>query len=91
MIEENVFDNNTLLGRTEENLLTETDVANRLAVTKRCLQAWRYRGGGPRFVKFSARCIRYRPDDIAEFVEGRIRASTSDMGAAATSYPPLPM
>ena len=85
MSDNNVFNNNKLPTPANDNLLTETEVAKRLGVTKRCLQTWRYRGGGPRFVKISDRCIRYRPDDVGEFVETRLRVSTSDPGAGGAS------
>ena len=54
-------------------LLTERQAADFLNVSTRCLQAWRYRGeGGPNFVRISARCIRYRPEDLEKFAADRI-------------------
>ena len=85
MFDENTFNNNELVTPANDNLITETEVAQRLGVSNRCLQAWRYRGGGPRFVKISDRCIRYRPEDLAEFVESRVRTSTSDLGVGGAS------
>ncbi len=69
-----------LLINNDKILLTEREAADFLGVTARCLQAWRYRGGGPKFVRISSRCIRYRKDDLAEWVEERLRSSTSDVG-----------
>ena len=66
-------------------LLTERETAALLGVTDRCLQAWRYRGGGPHFVKISARCVRYRLIDLENFIESRIRTSTSDTGEAGAT------
>jgi predicted DNA-binding transcriptional regulator AlpA len=43
----------------------------------RALQNWRLRGGGPRFVKVSARSVRYRRRDLIAWAEQRIRESTS--------------
>ena len=63
-----------------ESLLTERQASALLGVTIRCLQAWRYRGGGPRFIKISNRCVRYRPSDLQQFIEDRVRTSTSDPG-----------
>lgn len=40
------------------------------------LEAWRCRGGGPRFVKLG-RSVRYRESDLDAFIESRLRASTS--------------
>lgn len=65
-------------------LLTETQAAEILQLTPRALQAWRYQGRGPRFVKISARAVRYRLDDLEEWIETRLRRSTSDPGLEAT-------
>ncbi len=61
-----------------ESLLNEREAADFLDVTTRCLQAWRYRGGGPRFVKISSRCIRYRRGDLLDWVQEKLRADTSE-------------
>ena len=58
-------------------LLTENEVAALLHVTVKALQGWRYRGGGPRFVKVG-RCVRYRMEDLQCFVQAALRTSTSD-------------
>ena len=62
-------------------LLTEIQAAEILQLTPRALQAWRYQGRGPRFVKISARAVRYRLDDVEAWIENRLRRSTSDPGA----------
>ncbi len=41
------------------------------------LEAWRCRGGGPKFIRLSARAIRYRQSDLDEFVKERVKTSTS--------------
>ena len=51
-----------------------------LNLTTRTLQGWRYKGGGPRYIRVSARCIRYRRADLREWAEARLRSSTSDPG-----------
>ncbi len=61
-------------------LLTEVDAAAYLNLTRRALQAWRYQGRGPRYVKISARAVRYRPEDLESWVESLLRSSTSDPG-----------
>ncbi|RIJ27715.1 helix-turn-helix transcriptional regulator [Henriciella algicola] len=61
-------------------LLGESQAANYLAVSPRTLRNWRTRGGGPKFVKVSARCIRYRLKDLVDWTDKRTRRSTSDMG-----------
>lgn len=64
-------------------LLTETQAAELLQLTPRALQAWRYQGRGPRFVKISARAIRYQLDDLQDWITNRLRRSTSDPGPGA--------
>ena len=61
-------------------LLDETQAAVLLGVSPRALQAWRQRGGGPRFVRISSRCIRYRRRDLLMWSEERLARSTSDSG-----------
>ena len=61
-------------------LLTEIDTAKLLGVSARTLQTWRYRGGGPQYVRISRTCVRYRREDLAEWIRDRLRRSTSDDG-----------
>ena len=60
-------------------LLDEKQAAALLRVTTKALQGWRYRGGGPCFVK-AGRCVRYRLEDLQGFVQAALRTSTSDPG-----------
>ena len=64
-------------------LLTEKETAKILGFSIRTLQKWRVKGGGPRFVRVSARAIRYRRADLDQWIEGRIRTSTADVGDVA--------
>ncbi|HEY7195546.1 MAG TPA: helix-turn-helix domain-containing protein [Gemmatimonadales bacterium] len=64
-------------------LLDEREAARRLGVKHTTLQQWRHHGGGPPFVRISARCIRYRLEDLERFAAERLRASTSDDGSHA--------
>lgn len=66
-----------------ESLIPETEAAKYMGLTPRCLQGWRYRGGGPNFVRISARCIRYRRRDLRAFADTKVRTSTSDPGQEA--------
>jgi predicted DNA-binding transcriptional regulator AlpA len=59
-------------------LLTEEEAAAYLRLTRRALQAWRYQGKGPRFVKISRRAVRYRLEDLEAFVTACLRSSTSE-------------
>lgn len=61
-----------------DQLVCEKDAAEFLGYTVRALQNWRLRGGGPQFVKVSARSIRYRRRDLNAWVEARLRANTSE-------------
>jgi predicted DNA-binding transcriptional regulator AlpA len=65
----------------EALLLTETEAAKILGFSVRTLQGWRYRGGGPRFVRISRTCVRYRRQDLEAWIEECLRVSTSDDGA----------
>ena len=64
----------------QANLLNEVQAAGYLAISPRTLRNWRTRGGGPKYVRISARCIRYRMSDLKEWTENRTRHSTSDLG-----------
>ncbi|HTG33300.1 MAG TPA: helix-turn-helix domain-containing protein [Thermoanaerobaculia bacterium] len=57
-------------------LLTESEAAGYLRLTPRALQAWRYQGKGPPFVRISRRAIRYRLVDLEAFVEENLQRST---------------
>lgn len=63
-------------------LLNERQAAEFLGFTIRALQAWRLRGGGPLYVKVSARAVRYRRRDLMAWTEARLRANTSEASAA---------
>ncbi len=63
-------------------LINEKLAAEFLGLTVRSMQAARQRGGGSRFIRLSARCIRYRRIDLREWAEAHIRTSTSDTGRA---------
>ncbi len=63
-----------------EALLTETQTADLLNISIRTLQAWRVRGGGPRFVR-AGRAIRYRRRDLLAWIEQHTAGSTSDAKA----------
>jgi hypothetical protein len=48
-------------------LLTEQKAADILAIQVKTLQAWRVRGGGPKFVKLG-RCVRYLQTDLEQYL-----------------------
>jgi len=61
-----------------DNLYTEPQAAHFLNFTPRCLQAWRQRGEGPKFVRVSSRAIRYRKIDLDNWIKERLKSSTSE-------------
>ncbi|WP_430431863.1 helix-turn-helix transcriptional regulator [Oceanicaulis sp.] len=67
-------------GPDPNRLLSEDQAAKRLSISPRTLRNWRTRGGGPKFIKVSGRCIRYRIKDLDEWTDRRTRRSTSDLG-----------
>ncbi len=59
-------------------LATERHAADFHGVTTRALQKWRATGTGPKFVRISSRCIRYRRRDLIAWTEVRIKSSTAE-------------
>lgn len=53
----------------ENKGLCEAELSAKLGVERKTLQAWRLRGGGPKFVKMG-RCVRYFPKDIDYWMMG---------------------
>ena len=64
-------------------LIPETEAADFLDVTPRFLQGRRQKGGGPPFVRISARCVKYTRSRCKAWYDARLRNSTSDPGAEA--------
>lgn len=62
------------------SLIDERAAAEFLDLSQRKMQAYRYLGGGPKYIRLSSRCIRYRRVDLREWLEGKFRISTSDQG-----------
>ena len=62
------------------SLVDEKAAADFLKVTTRTMQSLRQRGGGPRFMRLSARCIRYTRADLKAWAEEHLRGSTADPG-----------
>ena len=65
------------------SLINESEAGEFVGVGARAMQAWRQRGGGPRFIQISARCIRYRRADLRDWAETKVRANTAEYGEAA--------
>lgn len=69
---------NTDLELSSSRLVNERAAADFLGYSIRALQNWRVRGGGPQFVKVSARSVRYRVRDLVAWSEERLVSSTSE-------------
>lgn len=68
-----------------DSLIGERDAARFLGYTVRALQNWRVRGGGPKFVKVSARSIRYRRRDLIAWAESKLVSNTTEASARAAA------
>lgn len=60
-----------------DRLLTEEQAAEFLNLSVRTLQGWRCNGFGPKFVRISRRMIRYRRQDLLDWINSRTVANTS--------------
>ncbi len=65
-----------------EKLLTTKEAADRLGLSKSTLDKARLTGDGPPFAKMGA-AIRYRPQDLDDWVAAQVRRSTSDTTGTA--------
>ena len=64
-------------------LISEDEAADFVGQRVRTLQDKRQKGGGPKYIRISARCIKYRRIDLKEWADSLLRQSTSDTGEAA--------
>ena len=62
---------------TQSALVDEREAASILCYSVRALQNWRHRGGGPKFIRVSARSIRYRRRDLLEWIDSRTVSNTA--------------
>jgi hypothetical protein len=60
--------------------LNENKAAEFLGLSTRTLQAWRMRGGGPRYVKIG-RSVRYQRRELVAFQRSHTVSSTTEAGA----------
>ena len=63
-------------------LFDQKKAAHILGLSVRTLERHRLAGTGPRYVRLG-RLVRYRQQDIADFVERNLRTSTAENSAAA--------
>ncbi len=55
--------------KREQQVFIEKEAADYVRLTPRALQNYRYKGGGPAFIRISKRCIRYRKSDLDAWLE----------------------
>ena len=58
------------------DFLNTKEAAEYLNIKRNTLEVWRIKGGGPNFCKFG-RTVRYRKQDLDDFVEQSLVKSTS--------------
>ena len=54
--------------RDEITMLDQNEVAEMLKVSPKTLEYWRYKGGGPKYIKVGKKLARYLMDDVNEFI-----------------------
>jgi Helix-turn-helix domain len=54
-----------------KSVLNQIEAARFLRVQPRTLESWRQRRTGPRFIRYSQRCVRYRPRDLQEWLDAQ--------------------
>jgi hypothetical protein len=67
-----------------DEIFDQQDVADWLKVSPKCLESWRLKGHGPKFLRIG-RLVRYRRRDVVAYLDGQLRRSTSDAGLSGDS------
>jgi hypothetical protein len=70
----------TLFADDPDSALTENQAAEFLGLSVRTLQAWRVRGGGPRYCKLG-RAVRYQRGELVAFQRAHTVSSTTEADA----------
>ena len=68
-------------------LIDERLAAEFAGLSVRTMQSLRQSGEGPKFIRLSPRCVRYRRSDIGSWAEAKLVSSTSDPGSSADPQP----
>lgn len=66
-------------------MFTTRQAAEYLGLSPATLEAWRCRGGGPCFCKFS-KAVRYTQDQLDQFRDSRIFSNTSQVSNVAPGH-----
>jgi hypothetical protein len=53
----------------DNDLMDSIEAAQYIHVHVRTMEGWRFRGTGPRFLRFSNRVVRYRKADLDAFLQ----------------------
>jgi predicted DNA-binding transcriptional regulator AlpA len=61
-------------------LLNTREAARYLGLSKAFLERDRWAGAKVPFIKISTRAVRYRQQDLDDYIQSRVRKSTSDPG-----------
>lgn len=64
---------------TMVKFLTETELADLIGQSVRCVRDWRQVGRGPKFCKLGRR-VAYRESDVLTWIESRVVSSTGEFG-----------
>lgn len=75
-----MFFNSTRTQKMNINLLNTLEAANYLGLSKAFLERDRWAGAKVPFIKIGDRAVRYRMQDLDNYIESRSRKSTSDLG-----------
>ena len=57
---------------SNSDYLSETQTAKYLNISKKSLQRWRFNRQGPPYVKLNMKTIRYRREDLDQWMKERI-------------------
>ena len=56
-----------------DRAMDQVEAATFLGLAPRTLEVWRQQKRGPKFLSYSARCVRYRLRDLIAFQESTLR------------------
>ena len=57
---------------SKDGYLSETHAAEYLSLSKKSLQRWRFNRQGPPYVKLNMKTIRYRREDLDQWMQDRL-------------------
>jgi len=65
-----------------QKMLTTAEAANYLSVSKAFLERDRWAGARIPFIRVGSRSVRYRLEDLENYIDQQVRLSTSDPGGS---------